>query len=160
MSAENETVEPVGAIEEGAKPDSEQLGEAGLSALKSEREARKVAEKQAADLAGRLKEFEDRGKSESEKQQEALEAAKRELAELTLAKTRAEVSAATGVPVALLGGSTQEEMEAAAAEAIKYAESRTARPSSEAIGKANGVKVAGSVEDVFAEWSEKQFNQL
>lgn len=66
------------------------------------------------DAAKRLAELEDAQKSEAQKQQEALEKAQRELAELTVAKTRAEVAAAKGVPAELLTGSTQEELEAAA----------------------------------------------
>lgn len=66
------------------------------------------------DAAKRLAELEDAQKSEAQKQQEALEKAQRELAELTVAKTRAEVAAAKGVPAELLTGGTQEELEAAA----------------------------------------------
>lgn len=98
----------------GATPAVEPLGETGIAALKSEREARKVAEKATADALARIKEFEDRDKSDSEKQAEALAQAKAELAEVTLAKTRAEVAATKGVPAALLTGSTQEELEASA----------------------------------------------
>src|SRR5690554_6527968 len=84
-------VEPI-VEPEGAKPD-EPLGAPGLAALKSEREAKAAAEKRAAAAEARIKEFEDRDKSETEKQAEALAAAKAELAELTVAKTRAEVAA-------------------------------------------------------------------
>lgn len=122
MSTENpaspvssDPITPEGADNavEGAKPD-EPLGAPGLAALRSEREARAAAEKAAADALAKVKEFEDRDKSEAQKQQEALEKAQRELAELTAAKTRAEVAAAKGVPVDLLTGSTQEELEASA----------------------------------------------
>lgn len=112
----------------GATPETEPLGEAGIAALKSEREARKAAEKAAADAIARIKEFEDRDKSEAEKQQEALAAARAELAELTVAKTRAEVAAAKGVPANLLSGSTQEELEASADALIAF-RGEQARPS-------------------------------
>lgn len=72
------------------------------------------------DAAKRLAELEDAQKTEAQKQQEALEKAQRELAELTVAKTRAEVAAAKGVPVELLTGSTQEELEAAADALIAF----------------------------------------
>lgn len=104
---------------EGAKPD-EPLGEGGLKALNAERERANAAEKAAKDAIARVKEFEDRDKSEGQKQQEALEAAQRELAELTVAKARAEVAAAKGVPVGLLSGSTQEELEASADALIAF----------------------------------------
>lgn len=99
---------------DGAKPSDEPLGAPGISALKAEREARAAAEKRESEALQRIKEFEDRDKTESERQAEALAAAKRELAELTIAKTRAEVAATKGVPAGLLTGSTQEELEAAA----------------------------------------------
>lgn len=72
------------------------------------------------DAAKRLAELEDAQKSEAQKQQEALEKAQRELAELTVAKTRAEVAAAKGVPAELLTGSTQEELEARADDLIAW----------------------------------------
>ena len=72
------------------------------------------------DAAKRLAELEDAQKTEAQKQQEALEKAQRELAELTVAKTRAEVAAAKGVPAELLTGSTQEELEARADDLIAW----------------------------------------
>ena len=107
----------------GATPD-EQLGEAGLSALKAERERANAAEKAAKEALARVKEFEDRDKTEAQKQQEALEAAQRELAELTVAKARAEVAAAKGVPAALLTGGTTEELEASADALIAFKEAQ------------------------------------
>lgn len=56
---------------EGAKPD-EELGENGVKALREEREARKAAEKALNELTAKVKAFEDRDKSESEKLQEQL----------------------------------------------------------------------------------------
>lgn len=132
MSTKEETVvsaEPVEVKVEAPKPaapstdaksDAEPLGESGLAALQSERAARKVAEKAAADALAKIKEFEDRDKSEAEKQAEALAAARAELAELTVAKTRAEVAAAKGIPANLLSGSTQEELEASADALIAF----------------------------------------
>lgn len=104
---------------EGAKPD-EPLGAPGLAALQSERQRADAAEKAAKDLAAKVQAFEDRDKSDAQKQQEALERTQKELAELTVAKTRAEVAAAKGVPVALLTGSTQEDIEKAADALIAF----------------------------------------
>lgn len=118
-----DSITPTGADNpvstDGAKPD-EPLGAPGLAALQSEREARSVAEKAAKDALAKVKEFEDRDKSESQKQQEALEQAQKQLADLTVAKTRAEVAAAKGVPAALLSGGTQEELEASADALIAF----------------------------------------
>lgn len=73
------------------------LGETGLSALKAEREARAAAER-------RLKEFEDRDKTEAEKSAERLAAAEKRAEELEVRSTRAEVAATKSVPTVLLAG--------------------------------------------------------
>ena len=94
---------------EGAKPEpTEELGKPGLAALQAERDARKAAET-------RLKEFEDRDKTEAQRQQEALEAARAELVELTTAKTRAEVAASKSIPTELLHGPASDSAEDMAA---------------------------------------------
>ena len=72
------------------------------------------------DQAAKFAAYEDAQKTEAQKQQEALEKAQRELAELTVAKTRAEVAAAKGVPAELLSGGTQEELEASADALIAF----------------------------------------
>ncbi|HWU28033.1 MAG TPA: hypothetical protein VN041_02945 [Microbacterium sp.] len=123
MTTETAPATPAPAAPEapaqGATPD-EPLGTPGLAALKSEREAKTAAEKRAAAAEARVKEFEDREKTEAQKQQEALAKAQQELAELTVAKTRAEVAAAKGVPVELLSGGTAEEIQAFAERLIAW----------------------------------------
>lgn len=96
------------------------------------------------DAAKRLAEIEEAQKTEAQKQQEALERAQKELADLTVAKTRAEVAAAKGVPAALLNGSTQEELEASADALIAF--KGTAEPNGlvvETQTGAQGVSSAG-----------------
>lgn len=100
------------AVEPPAKAD-EPLGENGLAALKAEREARAAAEK-------RLKEFEDRDKTEAEKTAERLAAAEKRAEELEAKALRAEVAAAKGVPLSLLSGSTKAELEAHADALITF----------------------------------------
>jgi hypothetical protein len=56
------------------------LGDAGKTALKAERDARKKAERDALALQKRVKEFEDAQKTEAQKQAEALEAAEKRAA--------------------------------------------------------------------------------
>lgn len=147
------TPEP-NAEQQGATPD-EPLGEGGLKALNAEREARAAAEKAAKDALARVKEFEDRDKSEAQKQQEALERAQKELAELTVAKTRAEVAAAKGVPAALLNGSTQEELEASADALIAF---KGEQPKQKLIipneGGSPSSRSTGSTADAFAAFME------
>lgn len=58
------------------------LGDAGKRALESERSARREAEKQAKELAARLKELEDRDKSETDKLREDLAAKESALADI------------------------------------------------------------------------------
>lgn len=89
--------EPVEAAETATVEAPEELGKGGLAALQAEREARKAAET-------KLKEFEDRDKTEAERQQEALATAKAELESLATAKARAEVAAEKAVPTTLLAG--------------------------------------------------------
>lgn len=104
---------PDAPTEPVAKTEDAPLGEAGLAALKAEREARAAAEK-------RLKEFEDRDKTEAEKTAERLAAAEKRATELEGKALRAEVAAAKGVPVSLLNGSTQAELEASADALIAF----------------------------------------
>jgi crotonobetainyl-CoA:carnitine CoA-transferase CaiB-like acyl-CoA transferase len=90
---------------EGATPTpADVLGENGKKALEAERKARAAAEKLAADREAKLREYEDRDKSEEQKRQEERDRLERELADLTAAKTRAEVSASTSVPLDVLAG--------------------------------------------------------
>lgn len=99
--AENEPVEPA----EGATPDpAQELGEGGKKALEAERKARAAAEKLAAEREAKLREYEDRDKTEEQRRQEEKERLERELSELTVAKTRAEISASTSIPVGILAG--------------------------------------------------------
>lgn len=121
------TVETPTVATEGAKPD-EALGDMGKKALESERAARKAAEEERKTLAAKLKEFEDRDKTDQEKADAALAEARAELAALTVAKTRAEVAAAKGVPAELLNGSTQAEFEASADALIAFKGQQSAAP--------------------------------
>lgn len=101
-------------VDEGAKPEADNpLGENGEKALAAEREARRALEKE-------LKEFKDRDKTEAEKSAERFAELERENAELKTASVRAEVAAAKGVPVSLLSGSTQAELEASADALIQF----------------------------------------
>lgn len=72
--------------------------------------------------AAKFSEWEDAQKTEVQKQQEALEAAQKELAETRLQVARAEVSAAKGIPPELLADfvGTREELEAKADALIAF----------------------------------------
>ncbi len=73
-----------------------------------------AAAKANESAAQRLTQIEESQKTEAQKAQERLDAAEKRATELELKAARAEVAAAKGVPVGLLSGATQEELEASA----------------------------------------------
>jgi hypothetical protein len=89
------------------KPDSE------LDRVKA---ALRKANKEAEDTRRKLKELEDRDKSESEKLTERIAVAERRAIEAEANALRLQVSAEKGVKARWLSGSTREELEAAADE--------------------------------------------
>lgn len=99
--------------------------------------------------AAELAKIRDSQKTEAQKQQDALDKAQRELAELSVAKTRAEVAAAKGVPAALLSGSTQEELEASADALIQFKGQQARMPAVPSEGKQPSQKKTTA--DLFAE---------
>ncbi|MCW2900231.1 MAG: hypothetical protein JWO67_2496 [Streptosporangiaceae bacterium] len=74
-------------------PVDDKLGEPGKKALAEERAARKAAEKLAAEQAAKLKEFEDRDKTEAEKLAAKADAAEKREQAATARAVRAEVKA-------------------------------------------------------------------
>lgn len=103
--------------------------------------------------AARLAELEDANKTEAEKVQARLDAAEKRAVELESKALRAEVAAAKGVPVALLTGSTQDELEAAADALIAFrGEPKQAGPSSSSLNRVNTNPVKGSTGDQFADF--------
>lgn len=93
--------------------------------------------------AQKFTELEEANKTEAEKVQARLDAAEKRAVELESKALRAEVAAAKGVPSALLTGSTQEELEAAADALIEFrGEQKLAGPSSSAIARTNATTKA------------------
>lgn len=109
----------------GSDPDDkgqEPLGAAGLKALEAERAANKASRKQIADLQAKLKEYEDKDKSEAEKTAERLANLEKTSTANQARADRLEVALDKGLPKTLadrLRGSTREEMEADADELLK-----------------------------------------
>lgn len=105
------------------EPDKDEpLGEGGMKALKAERETNKQLKATIAELSEKVKAFEDKDKTEAEKQAEALATARKTAEEASLKADRYEVAAAKGIPLtaaARLRGSTREEMEADADDLLK-----------------------------------------
>lgn len=115
-----------------------------MRALEREREAAKAARQETVALTARLKEFEDRDKSDAQKLQERTEALAAENESLKLDKLRRDVAADNGLTPAQakrLVGSTREELEA---DAIEIA---TTFPTTAAVPKfqdiAQGVRPGG-----------------
>lgn len=108
--------------------------------------------------AAKLDEIEAANKTEAEKVAERLAAAEKRAQELEGKALRAEVAAAKGVPAALLTGSTQEELEAAADALLEFRGEAKAAPSSAALGRVNGQRVKGTTADQFADFMSSQLN--
>ncbi len=92
---------PVEGTATDAPETTPDLGDGGKRALDAERRARRQAEKAAADAAARIKEYEDRDKTESQKLAEQLAALKAEAATARAETLRLRVAAETGLPADL-----------------------------------------------------------
>ncbi len=104
-----------------AAPD-DALGDAGKKALDAERKNAREAAKERDALAARLKEFEDRDKTESQKLADRADAAEKRATELETRALRLEVASEKGLTTAQakrLVGVTREELEADAAELLE-----------------------------------------
>lgn len=103
------------------KPDPT-LGDAGKKALDGERKARRDAEKKVTDLEARLKEIEDKDKSEVQKLTDEVAALRKTATDHETKALRAEVAMAKGLSAAQakrLVGTTKEELEADADEVLE-----------------------------------------
>lgn len=101
----------------GGEKDDDKLGDAGKSALRTERQARRDAEKQLRELRSRLAEYEDRDKTELQKAQEAAKQYEQELNATRVANARLMAAAIHNLPpdlIDLLGDGTDEEIDARA----------------------------------------------
>lgn len=106
------TTEPEGA---------DKLGDAGKKALDAMKADRNAAKKELAAALAKLKEFEDRDKSDADKTAERLAAAEKTAAEATARLLRLEVAAAKGLTAGQakrLVGATRDELEADADEML------------------------------------------
>lgn len=100
--------------------------------------------------AEKLSEFEESQKSEAQKAQERLEAAERRAQELEVKALRAEVAAAKGVPVELLSGGSQAELEASADALIKFRGEQAPAGGLRAPSEGKRSPVGGTTADAFA----------
>ena len=115
-STEQQAAEPQGT-EPANKQEGPELGEAGQKAIKAEREARRAAEKSAAELSARLKEIEDAQLTDLERAKQEAEQNAAELAKLREDNIRQKVALEKGVPTDLiefLGSGSEEQIVARA----------------------------------------------
>ena len=115
-----DTAENTGTTED--QPATGDLGDAGKKALDAERRDKRAAEKRAADLEARLKEFEDRDKTESTRAIERAEAAEKAAAAAEARALRLEIASENGLTAAQakrLVGETREDLEADAKELLE-----------------------------------------
>jgi len=108
--------------------------------------------------AAKLAEIEEANKTEAEKAQARAEAAEKRAIELEAKALRAEVAAAKGVPVNLLTGSTQEELEAAADALIAFRGEQKAGPTSGSLGRVNQNTVKGTPGEQFADFFQSNLS--
>lgn len=88
--------------------------------------------------AAKLDEIEEANKTEAQKLADRAEAAEKRAAEYESKAMRSDVAADKGVPVALLSGSTKEELEASADALLAFrGEQKSAVPSSSSLSKVN-----------------------
>jgi len=106
--------------------------------------------KENGSAAQRLAEIEDAKKSDEQKVTDRIAAAEKRAADLEVKATRAEVAAAKGVPVEMLQGSTQEELEASADALIAYKgiQPEAAQTKSYIIPDEGGVPALSKADDI------------
>ena len=149
--AENEAQD----TQEGATPNdvAEGLGEGGKKALSAEREARKAAEKTAAELKAKLDEIEQANLSDLEKAQQAAKAATDRLAEMEATSLRQKVAIEKGVPakwVDRLRGDTEEELAADADQILADIQQSPTTPKPDLSQGSQGTPQPATAADKFA----------
>ena len=149
--AENEAQD----TQEGATPNdvAEGLGEGGKKALSAEREARKAAEKAAAELKAKLDEIEQANLSDLEKAQQAAKAAQDRLAEMEATSLRQKVAIEKGVPakwVDRLRGDTEDELAADADQILADIQQSPTTPKPDLSQGSQGTPQPATAADKFA----------
>lgn len=134
MPEPEDTTENTETASEDDTSATDDLGEAGKKALAEERKARRALEKQLREANdavkaahGQVKQFEDRDKTETQKAADRIAELEKLLAdrETELSRKdqdilRRDIAKDKGVPLKLVTGSTREEMEASADDALEW----------------------------------------
>lgn len=164
MEAEQPAADPGTAGTPDPTPDAE-LGEGGKKALDAERAARKAAQKAASDALAKVKEYEDRDKSELERLAEQAAQAKAEADNARVEMMRLKIAANSKLPEEFhefLTGTDEETVSAQAqklAAAMVTPEGRTPAPDPSQGARANSGPAQLTREDLAGkppEWIEEQ----
>ena len=150
--------------QQGATPNdvADTLGEGGKKAIAAEREARKAAEKTAAELKAKLDEIEQANLSDLEKAQAAAKAATDRLAEIEATNLRQKVAIEKGVPakwVDRLRGTTEEEIAADADLILADVQQSPTTPKPDLSQGSQGSNANTSTADQFASAIESAFTR-
>lgn len=160
MSEDTTTTADAPEDAEVSTTDTPDLGDAGQKAIKAERDARKAAERTAADLAAKLKSIEDASLSELDRTKKAADEAASELAALRIENVRNKVALSKGVPADLidfLTGSTEEEV-AAKADILIARLNTSGTPKPDPSQGAKGTTTQGTTGDQFARFFEENLS--
>ena len=147
-------------VTEPTETKDENLGEGGLKALQAERDARKQAEKAAADLQAKIDAIEAEKLTDLEKAQQAAKAAEDAATQARVEALRYKVAAVHGISAEdaelLLTATTEEAMTAQAARLVERApEAKTPKPD---LSQGGGGKPApGTTGEQFANFIESKF---
>lgn len=144
------------AVETVETPEVPELGDAGKKAIQAEREARKVADKRADDLAAELKAIKDAQLSDVERAKQSAAESAKELADLRQETARKTVAIEKGLEADLLPfltGETKEAMEAQADTLLARINAPKTPKADPSQGPA-GSTPKQSVAQQFAAWTE------
>lgn len=154
---------PATESEQVVLPDDHPL----VKTLAAQKDQIKQIKQQAAidaEKAKRLDEIEQANKTETERLQEQLQEAQRVAAEATLAALRASVSSSTGIPVELLNGTTEEELQASAKALQEFKGATPKAPPAAAAQGQQGAPIDGeqqlTQEDVKRLYAEKKYSEI
>lgn len=134
--------------------DDKSLGETGERALRAERDARKAAERQTADLRSKVEQLEAASLSDLEKAQRRAERAEKELADSQLSSLRQRVALDKGLPASLVGrlqGTTEDELSKDADELLGLVKTSPTTPKPDPSQGSRGGDPRTSTADQFAE---------
>ena len=142
--------------DEAAQPEAPAQDPTDWKAMARKWEQQAKANKAAAD---KLAQLEDEQKTAEQRSAERLAAAEARAAELETKAIRAEVAAEKGVPVALLTGSTREDLEASADALIAFrGEQKPGGPKPDLSQGAKGKQGAGTAADQFEQFFSQALN--